>query len=586
MYCHECGDEVPESAGICPSCGATLTVEPTAESEPNERTAPDEPDQESEPPDQPPAGHHPSPETDTEPETADEPAAQQPSDPAGGKQRSPGTPGQREPGDPAGQPSGGAPRQQPARPGQSGPPPHEAGTEPTQGQPPGTQHPQGGGPQQGRGQPPRGGQPQGGQPQRGGQPPQGGQQQSPTQPVQGRPGGQAGRPGQPAPAGGPGGGYGGGFDLDRLRATLPLVSGGIAGAVVGAVMFVLGIGITLAYPDGLSTFFDSTLGSGAATALDLHFGTPQHIVPGLFGNFETFQAGEATFGFLYLLAPLLLYQTAKLISDSNRPENASLTTGVLTGATVTLGYLPVVLLAAVLVPADLGWDFSLVTAVVLAGLVYPLVFGGLGGFVSWYFEPSERKAGTSYGTLAFVGVLIGLFATSYIYMDVPELVEVGTLDRLLASFVVFAQVHGFSVNEGVGTAAIPYLVTALIIGFVGFVRVRRSNYVRSLTDAFAKGTTPAVAYLTLFGLFTSLTVVTTSSFVIEDLELGRVFVLFARSFSQEAVASIGEYVNLMLVGTIVYPVIVGGAGGALAWWLESRDRAPATNQQAPRNPPQ
>ncbi|WP_181686760.1 zinc-ribbon domain-containing protein [Halorhabdus salina] len=592
MYCHECGDEVPESAGICPSCGATLTVGSEAENEPSERTTPNEPDQQGRPENQPPTGQNKSPGTDTGPETDDESESQQPSDPAGGMQQSPGTTDRGESKGPDGQPSRSGPRQQPGQPGQSGPSPQGTGTQPTQGQPTDTQPPQGSGPQQGQGypqqsgQPPQDGQPrQGSQPPQGqgGQPPQGGQRQSPAQPVQGRPGGQGGGPGQPAPAGGPGGGYGGGFDLDRLRTVLPLLSGGIAGAVVGAVMFALGIGIAVLMPEGL---VDNLLEIGAVTTMDLHFATPDHIVPYLYATFDTFQAGEAAFGFLYLLAPLLLYQTAKLITDSNLYENASLTDGVLTGATVTLGYLPVMLIAAVLVPTTSSSEFSMMTAIVLAGLIYPLLFGGLGGFVSWYFGPSERKAGTSYGTLAFFGVLIGLFATSYVYMDVSELVEVSTLDRLLASFVVFAQVHGLSIGEGVSTAAIPYLVTALIVGLVGFVRVRRSNYVRSLTDAFAKGTTPAIAYLTLFGLFTSLTVVATSGFVIDELELGQIFYVFAQAFNQNAVAGIGEYANLMLVGTIVYPVVVGGAGGALAWWLETRNRAPAPQQQAPRNPRQ
>lgn len=100
------------------------------------------------------------------------------------------------------------------------------------------------------------------------------------------------------------------------------------------------------------------------------------VVPGFAGTrTENFVASEGgSLALLYLLPPLAL------LAGADAP-----TPGAGSGALVAVGYLPLALLGAVLFRFSVG-DGAVapdpVTAVLLAGLVYPLVFGGVGGAVA------------------------------------------------------------------------------------------------------------------------------------------------------------------------------------------------------------
>lgn len=107
------------------------------------------------------------------------------------------------------------------------------------------------------------------------------------------------------------------------------------------------------------------------------------IVPGLLGGgnaVDFIAASDALSGVLYVVPPLVLLATGVGVVRAVGVTEA--VAGLRAGAAVTMGYLPLVVGGALLFQIGAG-DASagpdLITAVGLAGVVYPAVFGGLGG---------------------------------------------------------------------------------------------------------------------------------------------------------------------------------------------------------------
>lgn len=120
---------------------------------------------------------------------------------------------------------------------------------------------------------------------------------------------------------------------------------------------------------------------------------------GVFGQagWRSNLAGSAggSFQLLFALTPLLLVGSGVAITRS-AAESTDLRfafgTGggrfFLNGAVVSLlGYLPLALLGGLLFSADLDGkvvvQIDLFKSIVLGGMVYPFVFGGLGGYLQW-----------------------------------------------------------------------------------------------------------------------------------------------------------------------------------------------------------
>ena len=106
-------------------------------------------------------------------------------------------------------------------------------------------------------------------------------------------------------------------------------------------------------------------------------------IPGLFGDSSTnFLSGaeDITLTALYVVPPLLLLVAGAAVArGANDPAE-----GAKTGGALALGYLVASAVGAFLVQisvADAVAGPSLVTAILLAGAVYPLVFGALGGVI-------------------------------------------------------------------------------------------------------------------------------------------------------------------------------------------------------------
>jgi hypothetical protein len=101
-----------------------------------------------------------------------------------------------------------------------------------------------------------------------------------------------------------------------------------------------------------------------------------------------FVTGEGGSTLLLVLPPLVLAVAGLAITYGHR---GSLTDRATAGATVALGYLPLSVLVALVGTHTIGATEAtiapdLVTAVLLAGVVYPAVFGALGGVASSVLE--------------------------------------------------------------------------------------------------------------------------------------------------------------------------------------------------------
>ena len=184
----------------------------------------------------------------------------------------------------------------------------------------------------------------------------------------------------------------------------------VRGAAGGAVAFLLGYGLTYAWTApavedalrGVNAVADLLGGAAAPTwkAVGWLFYNAHVVstrVPAVGGgdrlvNFIG-QAGDGSYVLLYALAPVLLALAGAAVA---RYDNADRTgTAAAAGAAVVVGYLPLAVVVALLVGHGFGGDVrvapDLVTAVAVAGVVYPAFFGALGG-AGWRWLASALEA--------------------------------------------------------------------------------------------------------------------------------------------------------------------------------------------------
>ena len=112
-----------------------------------------------------------------------------------------------------------------------------------------------------------------------------------------------------------------------------------------------------------------------------------------FGPFETavyldlVREGAGTLETLYLVPPVLLLVAGAIVAAGLRAPD--IPTGAMVGASVVVGYL-VAILAGLVVFAYGGTRPDPVPAIVIAGLVYPVVFGAVGGVLGRVITDSMR----------------------------------------------------------------------------------------------------------------------------------------------------------------------------------------------------
>lgn len=112
-----------------------------------------------------------------------------------------------------------------------------------------------------------------------------------------------------------------------------------------------------------------------------HF-VPTKIQVGPVGpqSVDVIAAGDGSLEILYLLPPVLLLASGFLIGWRT-DRRLSIGDRALVGGAVALGYAPVAILTAIVVQiGDSGPD--LLQAALVAGVLYPLVFGGVGALLA------------------------------------------------------------------------------------------------------------------------------------------------------------------------------------------------------------
>lgn len=183
---------------------------------------------------------------------------------------------------------------------------------------------------------------------------------------------------------------------DGTADTKRVVGGGLAGGIAAWV-----VGFLVVYLLTASEI-ENSLGSGVLEALTNENVTWKLVgwifynahnvtikIPGFFGQTaQNFVVGseETALTALLVLPPLLLAVAGAAAAWNTA---AAPTAAARNGAAVVLGYLPLSVVGAVLFSVSVGDATAgpnLVTAVLLAGAVYPLVFGAIGGLVGGHLS--------------------------------------------------------------------------------------------------------------------------------------------------------------------------------------------------------
>jgi|GEM_PF-2557470 len=348
-------------------------------------------------------------------------------------------------------------------------------------------------------------------------------------------------------------------DLSAGIRDLPFLSGPIAGLVTAAVLAVISV-VVAALVEGAGL---DTASLGGLVFLDLHFATGFHVTPGLFERFEFAEPPVSSLGLLYLLPPLFCYTAAKFVAAYNVDETTPLPLAGAAGALVAVGYFPVVLVAFVLAPSDPQWEVSLLATVLLAGIAYPVCFGFLGGLAAGAFSASERRVGTLYGVVSFFLLTIGAVVVTVVALKPGD---VGLLPQVHASLFTIVAANGFSLG-GPETGALVFLGYPLVAGVVfaaGFLRAWNANDVEEPLRGAAKGLSPVATYFVLLGVVATLLPVVADPWVVRELGFTFAETTLVQSLVDLNLPTIGRYMTIVLVGTLVYAVFIGGLGGTIA----------------------
>lgn len=105
------------------------------------------------------------------------------------------------------------------------------------------------------------------------------------------------------------------------------------------------------------------------------------VFEGLFGGSRNFVGGDGFTPFLFIVPPLLLVVAGVAIGRYAGVDELETGQAAFVGATVATGYVVLSVAGAVLFSIE-GAGPDTITAVLLAGLVYPLVFGAAGALVA------------------------------------------------------------------------------------------------------------------------------------------------------------------------------------------------------------
>jgi hypothetical protein len=341
--------------------------------------------------------------------------------------------------------------------------------------------------------------------------------------------------------------------------SLPFLTAPLAGVVTAVVLAVVSTVVGVLVP---GTGPD-TVAVGTTVLFDVHFATDGHLPVGLLTQFETARPPNATLGILYLLPPLFLYTAAKFVTAYNVEERTLTPVAGVGGALVAVGYFPAMLVAFVLAPGGPLSPVKLLPAILLAGLVYPVLFGGIGGLVAGTLSGSERRIGTLYGVVSFFLIAVGSVVLTITAIQLPD---VGPLAQIHASLFTVVAANGLRLgNPDIGALVLlAYPMVALVVFGAGALRAWNAEDVTGPLRGVAKGLSPVPTYFTLLGLLATVLPLLADPWIARELGLSPNGEALVRFLVQAKLLTIGQYVSAVFVGTLAYAVFLGGFGGLMA----------------------
>ena len=268
------------------------------------------------------------------------------------------------------------------------------------------------------------------------------------------------------------------------------------------------------------------------------------------------ELGQLFVGFrlLYLVVPFLLFTEAYRLVGSAYDEGASLEDQAVGGASLLVGYLPVVVAGTFLFARDASP--ALGSAIVMAGIGQPLVYGTAGGVTAAVLRGSDAslRQGGYYGLAAFCLAGVGTFVLTYISggLGIAEII-VATL-TLLGHAAALA----FPPADRLLPGMLYYVVVVAALAVVGRWLVRPYRGSKRSVDAAKKGSTLAVGFGA--GLFATLFVVLVFLVSFDAAIFGKALGLGAGLTAEEAIPI--HPVRTVFVGGILLPALVGGGIGA------------------------
>lgn len=185
--------------------------------------------------------------------------------------------------------------------------------------------------------------------------------------------------------------------VERLGYRFPL------GAIFGALAFVVGYAVTLLLTRvaGGLTGSQDPIGLAGLVFYGAHFVFGTIAWPTGVQSVNAVADVSSTIPtFVYHLVPVVVLTTSSYIfvTRSGRRDGLTPGAGTRVGMAIMLGYLPLVVVGTQLFRTTVyhanpfgvvSWQVDLGSALVLAGLVYPLAFGALGGYLAVRY-PNER----------------------------------------------------------------------------------------------------------------------------------------------------------------------------------------------------
>lgn len=177
--------------------------------------------------------------------------------------------------------------------------------------------------------------------------------------------------------------------------------------LAGGLAWLLGVFVTFVTArstirnDLRTEIIESVTGDSLTTELVIWTYFNAHTVPTVFPQEGVFRLAQTNqnvilegtdWEWLLLIVPPLVLALAGFVvaqREARRDDTASLGDHIATGGVVTVGYLVVTITAMTVGTVTVGDAIvrpDPTEAVVRAGLVYPLLFGGIGGALAWLLE--------------------------------------------------------------------------------------------------------------------------------------------------------------------------------------------------------